>query len=414
MKQISQNFYSHMTGGFCHAIVTNCGNHAPRMKILIVTDAWRPQTNGVVSTLSHTVDCLRGAGHEVCLITPIGFRTLPCPSYPEIRLALLPGAKVARAIGAFAPDAVHIATEGPLGLAARRYCLRAGLHFTTSYHTQFPQYLRSRLPVPLSLTYRWLRSFHGAAGACMVSTRSMQAELERWGFRNVRRWQRGVDTALFRPRPKQFLDLPRPIAVYVGRLAVEKNIEAFLKMPWAGSKLVVGDGPDRARLEDRFPEAVFAGYRFGEDLVAHLAAADVFVFPSRTDTFGLVLLEAMACGVPVAAYPVTGPIDVVDQGVTGALDENLSWAARRALTLNSEACRERALRASWESCTREFAGNLVWVRTGLPMLAGAPLALQRSGEALGEVVQRGPHGGQEAPAPLEDHVQHALRHSPVV
>jgi glycosyltransferase involved in cell wall biosynthesis len=383
------------------------------MKILIVTDAWRPQTNGVVSTLSHTVDCLRSVGHEVCLITPVGFRTLPCPSYPEIRLAIFPGAKVARAITAFAPDAVHIATEGSLGMAARRYCLRRGLYFTTSYHTQFPQYLRSRLPIPLSLTYRWLRSFHGAARACMVSTRSMQTELERWGFGNVARWQRGVDTALFRPRPKQFLDLPRPIAVYVGRLAVEKNIDAFLKMPWAGSKLVVGDGPERARLQACYPDALFAGYRFGEDLVAHLAAADVFVFPSRTDTFGLVLLEAMACGVPAAAYPVTGPIDVVEDGVTGALDENLARAARRALTLDPGACRARALRASWECCTREFAGNLTSVHTGAALLPGAP-ALERAGQAFGQVVQRGPHRGQQTASPLEDHVQHALRQSPVV
>jgi glycosyltransferase involved in cell wall biosynthesis len=383
------------------------------MKILIVTDAWRPQTNGVVSTLSHTVDCLRSIGHEICLITPVGFRTIGCPSYPEIRLAIFPGAKVARAITAFAPDAVHIATEASLGLAARRYCVRRGLHFTTSYHTQFPQYLRSRLPIPLALTYRWLRSFHGAARACMVSTRTMQAELERWGFRNVSRWQRGVDTALFRPQSKQSVDLPRPIAVYVGRLAIEKNVDAFLKMPWAGTKLVVGDGPERARLQDSYPEAVFVGYRFGEDLAAHLAAADVFVFPSRTDTFGLVILEAMACGVPVAAYPVTGPIDVVEDGVTGALDENLARAARRALTLDPGACRMRALRSSWESCTREFAGNLTSVRTGLPLLPNTS-ALQRAGQTFGQEVQRSPHGGQQPAPPREDHVQHALRQSPVV
>lgn len=384
------------------------------MKILIVTDAWRPQTNGVVSTLSHTVECLRGFGHEVCLITPIGFRTVACPSYPEIRLAIFPGAKVARAITAFAPDAVHIATEGSLGMAARRHCLRHGLHFTSSYHTQFPQYLRSRLPIPLSITYRWLRAFHGAARACMVSTKSMQVELEQRGFRNVTQWQRGVDTQLFRPQPKQFLDLPRPIAVYVGRLAVEKNVDAFLKMPWAGSKLVVGDGPERVRLQMSYPDALFAGYRFGEDLVAHLAAADVFVFPSRTDTFGLVLLEAMACGVPAAAYPVTGPIDVVDDGVTGALDEDLSRAARRALRLDPDACRARALRSSWESSTREFAGNLTSVRTGTPLLAGAPIGLQRPGQPFGQEVQRGPHGGQQTAPSLEDHVQHALRQSPVV
>ncbi len=384
------------------------------MKILIVTDAWRPQTNGVVSTLSHTVNCLRDFGHEVELITPDGFRTIPCPSYPEIRVAVFPGAKVACMLEAFAPDAVHIATEGSLGMAARRYCVRRGLYFTTSYHTQFPQYLRSRLPIPLTLTYRWLRHFHGAARACMVSTRTMHRELEQWGFRNVARWQRGVDTRLFRPLPKQFLDLPRPIAVYVGRLAVEKNIDAFLKMAWAGSKLVVGDGPERARLQASYPDAVFAGYRFGEDLVAHLAASDVFVFPSRTDTFGLVNLEAMACGLPVAAYPVTGPIDVVDDGVTGALDEDLARAAKRALRLEPAACRERAVRSSWERCTREFESNLTGLRTGTALLASVVPGLQRSGQALGEIVQRGPYGGQQPAAPLEDHVQHALRQSPVV
>jgi glycosyltransferase involved in cell wall biosynthesis len=384
------------------------------MRIVIVTDAWRPQTNGVVSTLAHTVDCLRSFGHEVALITPQDFRTIPCPSYPEIRLAVLPGARLRRSIEAFAPDAVHIATEGSLGLAARRYCLSGGWHFTTSYHTQFPQYLRSRAPIPLSLTYRWLRGFHGAARACMVSTRSMQADLERWGFRNVVRWQRGVDTELFRPQPKQFLDLPRPLAVYVGRLAIEKNIDAFLSMPWRGSKLVVGDGPERARLQASFPEAVFAGYRFGEELAAYLAAGDVFVFPSRTDTFGLVNLEAMACGLPVAAYPVTGPIDVVEDGVTGALDEDLGRAAQRALTLDPSACRERALRSSWHRCTREFERNLTCLRTGARLLAGSDAGLERAGQVLGQVVQRGPHGGQQPAAALEDHVQHALRHSPVV
>ncbi len=391
-------------------------NDAARMKILIVTDAWRPQTNGVVSTLSHTVDCLRAFGHDVRLITPEGFRTVPCPSYPEIRLALFPGARVTRMIEAFAPDALHIATEGSLGMSARRYCRRRGLNFTTSYHTQFPQYLRSRLPIPLRLTYRWLRSFHGAGRACMVSTRTMQAQLEQWGFRNVVRWQRGVDTRLFRPGPKQFLDLPRPIAVYVGRLAVEKNVDAFLAMPWAGSKLIVGDGPERARLQERYPEGVFVGYRYGADLVAHLAASDVFVFPSRTDTFGLVNLEAMACGLPVAAYPVTGPIDVIDDGVTGALNESLSRAAHRALALSPVACRERALRSSWESCTREFEGHLTSLHTGLPLLRAATAAgrLQDAGQTLRQVVQRGANGGQQPAPALEDHMQHALGQSPAV
>ncbi len=321
---------------------------------------------------------------------------------------------MAQDIEAFAPDSIHIATEGPLGAAARRYCVRRGLHFTTSYHTQFPQYLRSRLPIPLWATYRWLRRFHGAGRACMVSTPTMQRELERWGFRNVVRWQRGVDTQLFRPRSKQFLDLPRPIAVYLGRLAVEKNADAFLRMPWVGSKLVVGDGPERARLQAAYPDAAFVGYRYGEDLAVHLAAGDVFVFPSRTDTFGLVNLEAMACGLPVAAYPVMGPVDIVEDGVTGALDEDLGRAAQRALALDPAACRARAVRASWEMCTREFVGNLISLRRGEPLLAGADARLQASGQPLGQKVQHSPHGGQEAPASLEDDVQHALRQGPVM
>lgn len=353
------------------------GDHEP-VKILIVTDAWRPQTNGVVRTLSQTVECLRQFGHDVRLVTPEGLRTLPCPTYPEIRLALFPRREVERVLESFQPDAVHIATEGSLGLAARQACLRRGFSFTTSYHTQFPQYLRERFPVPLAVSYGFLRWFHGAARACMVSTPTMQAELEAHGFSNIVRWARGVDTRLFRPRSKDLLNLPRPIAVYVGRLAVEKNIDAFLAMPWQGSKLVVGDGPERARLMAQYPDAHFAGYRFGEDLAAQLAAGDVFVFPSRTDTFGLVNLEAMACGLPVAAYPVTGPIDVVDDGVTGALDEDLGRAALRALAVDPQACRERALRSSWEANTRQFEGNLVCCRGGAPLLGRETMPLTQA------------------------------------
>jgi glycosyltransferase involved in cell wall biosynthesis len=264
----------------------------------------------------------------------------------------------------FRPQAVHIATEGPLGLAARRYCLRHGWRFTTSYHTQFPQYLKSRWPIPLWLSYAALRRFHGAAQRTMVSTPSVENGLRQRGFRNLVRWRRGVDTELFRPRSKEFLQLPRPIAAYVGRLAVEKNVDAFLQMPWRGSKIVIGDGPERVRLEARYGEAVYAGFRYGEDLAAHLAAADVLVFPSLTDTFGLVNLEAMACGVPVAAFPITGPIDVVEDGVTGALDPDLGKAAERALRVDSRACRARALQSSWTACTREFEANLITCRPG--------------------------------------------------
>jgi glycosyltransferase involved in cell wall biosynthesis len=335
------------------------------MRIMVVTDAWFPQTNGVVNTLAQTAAWLGRFGHEVRFTEPRDFRTIACPSYPEIRVAMRPMRRLAKNFEAFQPEALHVATEGPLGFAARRYCLRHGLRFTTSYHTQFPQYLRSRWPIPLWLSYAGLRWFHGAAHACMVSTQSVRSALRRRGFRNLVNWQRGVDTELFRPRSKDFLQLPRPIAAYVGRVAVEKNVDAFLKMPWKGSKIVIGDGPERARLQSQYPDALYAGFRFGEDLAAHLAAADVLVFPSLTDTFGLVNLEAMACGVPVAAFPVTGPIDVVQDGVTGALDTDLARAASRALMLDPRACRERALQSSWAACTREFEGNLVGCRPSL-------------------------------------------------
>lgn len=329
------------------------------MRILIATDAWLPQVNGVVSTLKQTVWQLKARGHDVQMITPLGFSTIACPGYREIRLAMGVGVGVRARFEAFRPDAVHVATEGPIGFGVRAYCRAWGLQFTTSYHTQFPQYLRKRLPIPVSWSYSLLRWFHGAAERCMVSTTSMQQELAERGFRNLVRWQRGVDASVFRPYEKSFLDLPRPIAVYVGRLAVEKNVDAFLGMPWEGSKLVVGDGPDRARLQQMFPRAHFVGYQQGERLARHISAADVMVFPSQTDTFGLVNLEAMACGVPVAAFPVTGPADVIEEGVTGALDWDLAAAARRALRLSPAACRERAERSSWASCTREFETNLV-------------------------------------------------------
>jgi glycosyltransferase involved in cell wall biosynthesis len=328
------------------------------MRILIVSDAWYPQTNGVVHTLSQTAKWLGRFGHEVRMVTPQDFRTFPCPTYPEIRLALFPYRTMAAAIRAYQPEALHIATEGPLGLAARRYCVKHRLAFTTSYHTQFPQYLRSRYPVPMWASYLALRWFHGAARRCMVSTPTMRKQLAERGFRNLAHWQRGVDTELFRPQSKAFLRLPRPVAAYVGRVAVEKNVDAFLGMPWVGSKLVIGDGPELPRLKAQYPDATYAGYRFGEDLAMHLAASDVLVFPSLTDTFGLVNLEAMACGVPVAAYPVTGPIDVVQHGVTGALDDDLACAALRALEIDPAACRRRALESGWDTSTRQFESNL--------------------------------------------------------
>jgi glycosyltransferase involved in cell wall biosynthesis len=332
------------------------------MRILIVTDAWFPQTNGVVVTLAHTAAWLGRFGHEVRFITPRDFRNVACPTYPEIRLSVFPYRGVRKRIDAFKPEALHIATEGPLGLAARRYCLSDGLRFTTSYHTQFPEYLRLRFPMPLSLSYAILRWFHGPAHRCMVSTKTMHEQLAARGFKNIARWQRGVDTQRFRPREKQFLDLPRPIAAYVGRVAVEKNIGAFLSMPWKGTKLIIGDGPERSRLQSLHPDAIFVGYRFGDDLARHLAAADILVFPSLTDTFGLVNLEAMSCGVPVAAFPVTGPIDVIEDGVTGALDSDLEKAALRALQIDPRRCRDRALQSGWDVCARQFESNLIACR----------------------------------------------------
>lgn len=329
------------------------------MRILIVTDAWLPQTNGVVQTLRQTADWLGRFGHEVKFVTPQDFRSVACPTYPEIRLSLFPYRKIAETIGTFRPEALHIATEGPLGHAARRYCVTHGMRFTTSYHTQFPQYLRARYPFPLWASYLILLWFHRAAAHCMVSTQTVRDQLAARGFKNLAHWHRGVDTELFRPRDKAFLDLPRPIAAYVGRVAVEKNVDAFLGMPWTGTKLVIGDGPELPRLRAQYPNAVYAGYQFGEDLAKHVAASDVLVFPSLTDTFGLVNLEAMACGVPVAAYPVTGPIDVIDNGVTGVLDQDLAKAAIQALTLDPRACRARAERSGWDTCTREFEANLV-------------------------------------------------------
>ena len=328
------------------------------MRIAIITDAWRPQVNGVVTTLGRTRDELEARGHEVTVVNPSGGRTIPCPTYPEIRLAVLPGRRVARELDATAPDAVHVATEGPLGMAARHYCLRQGLSFTTSYHTQFPQYLHKRAPVPESWSYAWLRRFHGRAVRTLVPTEQQRRDLVEHGFDNVVIWSRGVDTDLFRPRDREFLDLPRPICIYVGRVAVEKNLEAMLEARLPGSKLIVGDGPDYAKLRRRYPEAHFVGYKFGEALARHLAAADVFVFPSRTDTFGLVMLEAMACGTPVAAYPVTGPVDVVRHGISGWLHENLARAVERALTLPREGCRAAALERTWGKATGEFMSHL--------------------------------------------------------
>jgi glycosyltransferase involved in cell wall biosynthesis len=329
------------------------------MRLLIVTDAWFPQVNGVVRTLDTLIGTLRAGGHTVGTLTPDRFATLPCPSYPEIRLALVRPRVLNGLIDRFQPNAIHIATEGPLGQMVRRLCRRRGWSFTTSFHTLFPEYIEARWRLPARWSYPVLRRLHAAARHTLVATGSLEAHLQRHGFTNLRRWSRGVDTSLFRPRPKDFLSYPRPISLYVGRLAVEKSVEDFLKLDLPGTKLVVGDGPDRAALQQRYPEAVFAGVRVGEDLAQHYAAADVFVFPSRTDTFGLVMLEALAAGVPVAAYPVAGPLDVIDGSGAGCLSEDLGAAVRQALTIDPALCRQHALCYSWEKSARQFLENVV-------------------------------------------------------
>jgi glycosyltransferase involved in cell wall biosynthesis len=328
------------------------------MRIAIATDAWQPQINGVVRTLAQTATHLKELGHDVRFVTPLDFRTYPCPTYPSIRLAWFPRKGVTRALREFRPQAIHIATEGPLGHAARSLCRSLSLPFTTSYHTQFPEYVRARFPLPIAWSYAYLRRYHSRATRTMVATNSMKRQLEARGFRNLVIWARGVDADVFHPGPKSFLAGPRPIAMYMGRVAVEKNIEAFLNLDLPGSKYVVGDGPDLELLRRRYPKVTFTGQKVGKELTAHLAAADVFVFPSLTDTFGLVLLEAMACGVPVAAYPVTGPIDVVQNGKTGVLHEDLKQAVLGALELDPANCVAYAKQHSWRNWTERFVSLL--------------------------------------------------------
>lgn len=338
------------------------GADAP-LHVAIVTDAWHPQVNGVVRTLASVGDELRALGHRVTFIAPSDFRTIPCPTYPEIRLALFPQRKLARMLDAAAPCAIHVATEGPLGHAARRYCLARGLPFTTAYHTRFPEYVHARARIPIAWTGAVMRRFHAPSSGIMVATASLRRELQARGFSNIRDWTRGVDTGLFHPRPS-VLDLPRPILMYVGRVAVEKNIGAFLALDHPGTKLVVGDGPQRIELARRYPEVVFAGAQQDEVLAQYYASADVLVFPSRTDTFGLVLIEALASGVPVAAYPVPGPLDVIGDSGTGALDEDLGRAVARALAIDRAAARAHALTFSWRRCAELFVHNLQPVPCG--------------------------------------------------
>jgi glycosyltransferase involved in cell wall biosynthesis len=329
------------------------------VKIAFVTDAWAPQVNGVARTLAALHDGLIAGGHEAYALTPDLFHTLRCPTDPEVRLALHARPALTRRLDALAPDAIHIATEGPLGLGARAYCLGRGLCFTTAYHTKFPEYLKARFGIPLAWGYAAVRRFHAKSSAVMVATPTVRDELAAHGFERVVAWSRGVDIALFRPGCGPALDLPRPVFLYVGRVAAEKNLPAFLDLDLPGSKLVVGDGHLLPHMKHRYPQVHFAGLQEGEALVRHYASADVFVLPSRTETFGLVLLEALACGLPVAALPVPGPLDVIGGSGVGVLDWDLRAAALQALAISSESCRAHALRFSWRASIQQFLANLV-------------------------------------------------------
>jgi len=327
------------------------------MRILVATDAWRPQLNGVVRTYERVCEEAQKLGADIAFLTPSEFTTIPAPTYPEIRLAIPRFSIVRRVFADVQPDAVHIATEGPVGWMARAHCLKKRIPFTTSFHTRFPEYLKPRFGLPESWTYRVLRVFHNSGAGVMVATPSLAEELAGLGFDRILPWTRGVDTTMFAPRPvRRFGEAP--VFLYVGRVAVEKNIQAFLDLDLPGKKVVVGDGPQLAELKGRYPGVVFTGRQTGEDLAASYASADVFVLPSLTETFGIVQLEAMASGLPVAAYPVTGPKDLVVPGVTGVLAGDLRQAAVGALSLDRAVVRARALEFSWENAARLFLANI--------------------------------------------------------
>jgi glycosyltransferase involved in cell wall biosynthesis len=333
------------------------------MRILVATDAWHPQINGVVRTLTTTADAARSLGVDIRFLTPQSFRTIALPGYPGLRVAVPEPRKIAGLVAAANPDSIHIATEGPIGLLVRRYCQKRGLAFTTSFHTRFPEYVAARMPIPESWIWSALRWFHGASKTVMAATPALTSELRERGFRNVTLWPRGVDVSQFRPRNAN-LGLPRPVFLSVGRVAVEKNLKAFLSLDLPGTKVVVGDGPARPALERSYPDAVFLGSRTGEQLADAYAAADVFVFPSRTDTFGLVLLEALASGLPVAAFPVMGPRDVIGKAPVGVLSEDLQVACLAALKIAPEACLEFAASQTWGKSAGAFVKNIVEARTG--------------------------------------------------
>lgn len=331
------------------------------MRIAIATDAWYPQPNGVVRVVGTVADRLARRGHAACIVSPDRFRTFPCPTYSELRLAFMPGRGTARALSEFQPDAIHIATEGPIGAAARRYCLSRGLPFTTAYHSKFPEFVHARTRLPITWLYERLRRFHAPSRAVMVPSHNVYEELDAHGFERLRLWSHGVDTEIFKPGDKTYLDgegLARPIFMYVGRVTIDKNIPAFLDLELPGSKVVVGSGPARDGLMRRYPEVLFRIAEGDGELARYFNVPDVFVFPSLTDTFGLVMLEALACGVPVAAYPVTGPTDVLGTSTAGRLDTDLRRAALDALDIAPDVCRAHALRFSWERVVDEFLSFL--------------------------------------------------------
>ncbi|MHA7777640.1 glycosyltransferase family 4 protein [Roseibium sp. M-1] len=346
--------------------------------ILIVTDAWHPQINGVVRSLERTAEELQAIGVRMEFLSPQEFRTLPCPTYPEIRLSLTHRGIVRRKIEDRACEHLHIATEGPLGLLAASVAKKAGIPFTTSYHTRFPEYVSARLPIPLTWSYSWLRRFHNGGSGCMVATRSLEQDLRARGFTNLMRWSRGVDEDLFRPYEGSVLpaDLPRPVFMYVGRVAIEKNIKAFLDLDLPGSKVVVGGGPQLDSLRRDYPSVHFTGSKVGEDLARHYSAGDVFVFPSLTDTFGNVMLEALACGVPVAAYPVMGPLDVIGDTGAGVLSEDLKEACEAALDIPRDHCRAIAMNYTWAASARQFLDNCIAARDIFNAQSGAARAAE--------------------------------------
>jgi glycosyltransferase involved in cell wall biosynthesis len=359
------------------------------MKVLVATDAWRPQVNGVVRTLGSLARAAAKLGVEIEFLSPDGFWTFPVPTYPGLRLALPSAKRIAERVERAKPDAIHLATEGPIGYAVRSYCLKAGRAFTTSYTTRFPEYIAARSPIPEAWVYGILRRFHAAAAVTMVATPSLMKELSGRGFANLGMWTRGVDVDLFRPDRAIDLDFPRPIFMSVGRVAVEKNLPAFLALDLPGTKVVIGAGPQEAELKRRFPGTKFLGQLDNGILAAHLAAADVFVFPSLTDTFGIVQLEALASGVPIAAFPVTGPRDVIGNNPIGVLDENLHSACMQALWISRESCREFALRYSWENSARQFIAHARKV-------AASPLG---DSEAPSSVPETAPDSGAQSLVP---------------